>query len=181
MTKKIRGYFGVGIEKSSKQMNAGNLFRTAHAFGASFLFTVNTEYSVKKAKSDTSLAPRNIPWYDFDSAEKLKLPSGCVLVGVEFFEESIELPVFRHPSNAAYIFGPEMGSLSSEILDSCKHLVKIPTNFSLNIATAGAIILYDRIKTIGDFGRRPIGSIETPPSPMKLVNGLIHGKKKNLR
>ena len=90
-------------------MNAGNLFRTAHAFGASFLFTVNTEYSVTKAKSDTSAAPRNIPWYDFNSAEDLKLPGGCVLVGVELLEDAVELPVFRHPPNAAYILGPEMG------------------------------------------------------------------------
>ena len=102
----MRGYFGVGIEQSSKPMNAGNLFRTAHAFGASFLFTVNADYSVKKAKSDTSAAPRNIPWYDFSSAEDLKLPGGCTLVGVEFLEDAVELPVFRHPPNAAYILGP---------------------------------------------------------------------------
>ena len=55
MKEKIRGYFGVGIENSSKQMNAGNLFRTAHAFGASFLFTINAQYSVKKVKSDNDL------------------------------------------------------------------------------------------------------------------------------
>ena len=85
----MRGYFGVGLEQSSKPMNAGNLFRTAHAFGASFLFTVNAEYSVNNAKSDTSVAPRNLPWYDFSSAEDLKLPGGCVLVGVEFLEGGI--------------------------------------------------------------------------------------------
>ena len=100
-------------------MNAGNLFRTAHAFGASFLFTVSAVYSVNKAKSDTSAAPRNIPWYDFSSAGDLKLPGGCVLVGVEFVEDALELPVFRHPSNAAYILGPEIGSLSPEILQRC--------------------------------------------------------------
>ncbi len=72
----MRGYFGVGLEQSSKPMNAGNLFRTAHAFGASFLFTVNAEYSVRKAKSDTSTAPRSIPGYDFECAEELKLPGG---------------------------------------------------------------------------------------------------------
>ena len=94
----MRGYFGVGIEQSSKPMNAGNLFRTAHAFGASFLFTVNADYSVNKAKSDTSVAPRNVPWYDFSSAEDLKLPGGCALVGVEFLEDAVELPVFRHPA-----------------------------------------------------------------------------------
>ncbi len=36
----MRGYFGIGIEGSSKPMNAGNLFRSANAFGASFVFTV---------------------------------------------------------------------------------------------------------------------------------------------
>ena len=95
----MRGYFGVGLEQSSKPMNAGNLFRTAHAFGANFIFTVNAEYSVKKAKSDTSSAPRNIPWYDYECAEELKLPDGCSLVGVELLEEAVELPVFRHPLN----------------------------------------------------------------------------------
>ena len=73
----MRGYFGVGLEKSSKPMNAGNLVRTAHAFGASFLFTVNAEYSIRDAKSDTSTANRSIPWYDFECAEELKLPGGC--------------------------------------------------------------------------------------------------------
>ena len=171
MKEKIRGYFGVGIENSSKQMNAGNLFRTAHAFGAAFLFTINAEYSVKKVKSDTSIAPKNIPWYDFKSQKDLKLPRGCSLIGVEFNDESIELPVFRHPSNAAYIFGPELGSLSQNILERCIQVVKIPSNFSLNVATAGAIILYDRIRILGNFGERPIGSLENPLPPLKHIHG----------
>tara|TARA_Y100000588_G_C13469038_1_gene591741 strand:+ start:388 stop:540 length:153 start_codon:yes stop_codon:yes gene_type:complete len=37
----MRGYFGIGIEKVSKPMNAGNLFRTAHGFGARFIFTID--------------------------------------------------------------------------------------------------------------------------------------------
>jgi len=180
MSEKMRGYFGVGIENSSKQMNAGNLFRTAHAFGAAFLFTINAEYSVKKVKSDTSIAPKNIPWYDFKSPNNLKLPNGCSLIGVEFNDESIELPVFRHPSNAAYIFGPELGSLSQDILDCCIQVVNIPTNFSLNVATAGAIILYDRIRILGNFGKRPIGSLENPLPPLKHVHGEpIRRKNKN--
>ena len=171
MAEKIRGYFGVGIENSSKQMNAGNLFRTAHAFGAAFLFTINAEYSVKKVKSDTSIAPKTIPWYDFKSPKDLKLPNGCSLIGVEFNTDSIELPVFRHPSNAAYIFGPELGSLSQNILERCIQVVKIPSNFSLNIATAGAIILYDRIRILGNFGERPIGSLENALPPLKHIHG----------
>jgi len=38
-----RGYFGIGVEGISKPMNAGNLFRTAHAFGASFVFTIGAD------------------------------------------------------------------------------------------------------------------------------------------
>ena len=120
--------------------------------------TVLKEYSVKKLKSDTSIAPKNIPWYDFNSVTNLNLPKGCSLIGVEFQKDSIELPVFPHPSNAAYIFGPEMGNLSPEILEICIQVIKIPTNFSLNVATAGAIILYDRIRTIGKFGNRPVSA-----------------------
>ena len=70
----MRGYFGVGLEQSSKPMNAGNLFRTAHGFGASFLFTVNASYSVKDAKSDTSMAPRNIPWFDLNLRLNFSFP-----------------------------------------------------------------------------------------------------------
>ena len=35
-----RGYFGIGVEGISKPMNFGNLARSAHGFGASFIFTV---------------------------------------------------------------------------------------------------------------------------------------------
>ena len=75
------------------------------------------------------------------------------LVGIEFFEDAVELPVFRHPPNAAYILGPEMGNLSPKILQRCRHVIKIPTSFSLNVATTGAIILYDRIRTLGKLWR----------------------------
>ena len=34
----MRGYFGIGLENISKQYNIGNIFRTANAFGASFVF-----------------------------------------------------------------------------------------------------------------------------------------------
>ena len=178
--KKMRGYFGVGIEQSSKPMNAGNLFRTAHAFGASFLFTINAEYSVNKAKSDTSAAPKNIPWYDFSSAENLMLPRNCVLVGVEFLEDAVELPVFRHPPNAAYVLGPEIGNLSQETLKLCRHVIKIPTSFSLNVATTGAIILYDRIRTLGNYGERPVSTSGYPLPPLEHIHGGPNRKTKSI-
>ena len=36
----MRGYFAAGTDGISKPMNLGNLLRIAHAFGASFFFTI---------------------------------------------------------------------------------------------------------------------------------------------
>jgi hypothetical protein len=35
-------------------------------------------------------------------------------------------------------------------------VIKIPTKFSLNVATAGAIVMYDRLRTLGGFADRPL-------------------------
>lgn len=161
----VRGYFGVGVWRFSKPMNAGNLFRTAHAFGASFVFTIEADYKVRKARSDTSAAPRNIPWYEFDSAADFQLPNGCQLVGVELTDDAIDLPRFHHPLSAAYVLGPERGSLTGEMLERCDHVVRIPTSFCINVATAGAIVMYDRVMTHGQFGQRSLTNA-APPVPM---------------
>ena len=58
----MRGYFGFGAEGISKPMNMGNLVRSAHAFGAKFIFTISAHYSVREGKSDTSKAPNHLPW-----------------------------------------------------------------------------------------------------------------------
>ncbi len=57
---------------------------------------------------------------------------------------------------AAYILGPERGSLSPQVLERCDFTVKIPTKFCVNVGTAGAIVMYDRILSLGRFARRPV-------------------------
>ena len=52
----MRGYFGIGAEGISKPMNLGNLIRSAHAFGASFVFLVDPHHTIGDAPSDTSHA-----------------------------------------------------------------------------------------------------------------------------
>ena len=162
----MRGYFGIGVEGLSKPMNAGNLYRSAHALGASFVFTVAANYQEKIRKSDTSNTKNQIPFYEFDDITRINLPMECVFVGVEITEDATELPSFCHPRCAAYILGMERGSLSSGIMELCQHIVKIPTQFSLNVATAGAIIMYDRMISLQRFGARPVfpnGPIEPVP------------------
>ena len=151
----VRGYFGIGAEGISKPMNIGNLFRSAHAFGASFMFTVNSPFSAREGRSDTARSPGHVPLYQWDSADEVVMPKGCALVGVELIDNAVDLPSFRHPLQAAYFLGPEKGSLSPHILETCDHIIKIPTQFCVNVATAGAIVLYDRTLSLGRFPTRP--------------------------
>ncbi|CAN0311111.1 unnamed protein product [Discosporangium mesarthrocarpum] len=164
---RTRGYFGIGVEGISKAMNVGSIMRSAHAFGASFVFTVAAVYATREGgKSDTSKAPEHLPLYEFDNVETLRLPRGCQVVGVELTDDAIDLPSFRHPRQAAYVLGPERGSLSPEMVARCDHVVKIPTRFCVNVGIAAAIVMYDRINTLGRFADRPVasgGPVEAPP------------------
>lgn len=152
-----RGYFAIGVERISKQMNLGNLVRSAHAFGASFVFTVGAHYRAIEARADTSKATEHIPLYNWQTPDDLVLPAGCRLVGIELMDDAIVLPSFRHPLQAAYVLGPERGALSDELVERCDYVVKIPTSFCINVAMAGAIVMYDRVKSLGRFGERPVG------------------------
>ncbi len=153
----MRGFFGIGVEGISKSFNVGNLFRSAHAFGASFVFTVAAAYRRRDGKqTDTSDATSNLPFYAFPDVAHMQLPTRCALVGVEFLEDAVDLPSFHHPRQAAYVMGPELSSLSPEMLAKCDHVIKIPTRFCLNVGIAGVLVMYDRMLVHGSFPARPM-------------------------
>jgi tRNA G18 (ribose-2'-O)-methylase SpoU len=153
----MRGYFGVGCEGISKGFNLGNLVRTSHSFGASFFFTINATASYAEIKAtDTSHADIHLPYYPYASLEEFTLPKECSLVGVELTDDAVDLPTFRHPLRAAYVLGPEMGSLSPGLIKRCDHIVKIPAKFCVNVGVAGAIAIYDRMISLGNYAERPV-------------------------
>lgn len=153
----MRGYFAIGAERISKELNLGNLVRSAHGFGASFFFTVGSPLDRGESYADTSKAAGHLPIYSYPTPATLTLPRGCKLVGIELREDAIDLPSFRHPLRAAYVLGPERGSLSAGLMERCDYIVKIPTAFSVNVAMAGAIVMYDRLRSLGRFADRPMG------------------------
>ena len=176
---KTRGYFGIGAEAISKPMNFGNLARTAYGFGASFVFTVSPGRRIDAPQSDTPNSNQHMPWYNYQGVDNILLPDGCRLVGVELTDDAIDLPSFRHPTMAAYILGPENGSLSPEVTEKCEFIVKIPTLFCLNVATAGAIIMYDRVQSMGRFTERPVRAGGPPPGiegPHPHLPQHVHGQ-----
>lgn len=166
----MRGYFAIGVEGISKPMNLGSLWRTAHAFGASFIFTVGANYARREGeRADTAKTSGQVPLYEFADVASFRLPKGCSLVGVEILEDALELPSFPHPRQAAYVLGPERDRLSPELMARCVHVVKIPTRFSINLAVAGALVMYDRLVSLGRFAQRPVASGQVPealPTPV---------------
>ncbi len=153
----MRGYFGIGAEGISKSMNVGSLLRTSHAFGASFFCTIGASVDVREmGASDTSGAFGHIPFYEFKNAADLLLPANTALVAVELVEGAVDLPSFRHPLRAVYVLGPEKGSVSDAMLKRCDHVIKIPMKFCVNVGVAGAIVMYDRLISLGKFADRPV-------------------------
>ncbi|HEY4161881.1 MAG TPA: RNA methyltransferase [Dongiaceae bacterium] len=152
-----RGYFGIGVEGISKPMNLGAVLRTAHAFHASFAFSINALFDVDAVlASDTSVAFNSLPVQLYDRIEDFSLPIGCRLIGIEITDDAIDLPSFTHPLAAAYVLGAEQDSLSESLQERCDFVVKIPTKFCVNLAVAGAIVMYDRMISLGRFAERPV-------------------------
>ena len=173
---RARGYFGIGVEGVSKSANVGALLRTGHAFGAAFCFTVGSGWDARASRlADTADTPSHVPLWRVPSVGALELPQGCVLVGIELLDDATDLPSFRHPLNAAYVLGPERAGLSDALLARCRHVVRIPTRFALNLAVAGALVLYDRLLQHGRFAERPVGSMATP---LELAPRTGHGPPK---
>lgn len=141
-------FFGIGIMQVTNEHNIGTLWRSAYIMGASFIFTVDVKY--KRQSSDTATTPSRIPLYHYQDLDDLKrhLPHGSPLVGVELCDEAVFVSEFTHPQRAVYLLGSETNGLSQTTLAACHHVVKLPGDYSLNVAVAGSIIMHDRISKI---------------------------------
>ena len=171
----MRGYFAIGVEGVSKPGNLGNLMRSAHAFGASFVFTIAPSLDTREMHLvDTSDTRNNAPFYSYPDVASLVLPHDCCLVGVELLDEAVDLPSVRHPTRAAYVLGPERGALSPALVARCNFIVKIPTRFCINVGVAGALVMYDRMICLGRYAERPV----RVGGPTAAAPVHVHGKQK---
>lgn len=139
----MRGFFGICTINTKTSHNIGTLWRSANIFGAAFLSTVGRRY--KKQAADTLNTPAHVPLYEYKSFDELQIPKGTQLIGVEITPDAIPIREFKHPERAIYILGPEDGSIPNEILSKCQAVIKLPGNSCLNLATAGSLVMYDRI------------------------------------
>jgi len=141
--KNERGYFGIGVYHPKTTENIGTLWRSAHNFGADFIFTIGKRY--KKQPSDTTKAERHIPLYEYQTFEDFKehLPKGCRIVFIEQTEGAINIKDAHHPEAAVYILGAEDYGVPVDLMKGHQK-VFIDTPMCLNVSVAGSIVMFDR-------------------------------------
>lgn len=140
----MAGYFGIGIYHNKSKRNIGTLWRSAQLFEASYVFTILMQY--KWMPSDTLKTWRNVPFFHHENVDDFlnNLPFDSELVGVELTDDASDIINFKHPKRAIYLLGAEDLGLPQHILDKCKTVIKLPGKYSMNVSTAGTLVMYDR-------------------------------------
>jgi len=137
-----QGYFGIGIYHPKSTDNMGTLWRSAYLFGADFIFTIGQRY--KHQPTDTLKGVKHVPLFTFETFEQFKesIPESNLVI-VE--QGGKPLQEINHPERAVYLLGSEDKGVPQEYFKG-HTVVEIESNgiSSLNVATAGTIILYDR-------------------------------------
>ena len=137
-------FFGIGIQNGKTPENLGVLWRTAQNLGASFIFTIGKRYANQTC--DTHNSVKSLPYYHYKNFDSFfeHLPKGVRIVGVEKTEEAENLEDFKHPKRCIYLLGAEDNGLTLEAIERSHFLVQFNSEYSLNVAVAGSIVLYDR-------------------------------------
>ena len=141
----MRGYYGIGIINGKTEKNIGTLWRSAYIMGAQFIFTIGNRY--KHQCSDTTKAPKKIPYFHYDTFEEFykNMPKDCKLIGVELDEKSIPIKNYVHFERSIYLLGAEDNGIPKEILKKCHNIIQLQGKICLNVAVAGSIVMFDRI------------------------------------
>lgn len=138
-----RGFAAIGLFRPKDWRNIGAVQRAAHCCGAAMV-AIQGDRTPVTSQLDVTKAYRHIPTLRGDDLFAM-CPFDCVPVGVDLIPGAESLPTFKHPQRAFYIFGPEDGTLGAQHLDRCRHVVSVPTAFSMNLAACVNVILYDRM------------------------------------
>jgi tRNA G18 (ribose-2'-O)-methylase SpoU len=134
--------------------NVGAFFRTGDAVRIERLYLCGiTAYPPKRAIAKTALgAEETVPWEHsrdprpFVAALRER---GCEIAAVETTLHSVDLFDWRPAFPVCVLFGHEVDGLKPELLEMCDTHVRIPmlgAKHSLNVATAGGVVLYELLR-----------------------------------
>jgi len=139
-----QNYFDIDIYQPKTTEDIGTLWRSAHNFGADFIFTIGARYH--KQPSDTTKAARHLPLYEYGDFKDFTahLPKDAELVFIEQHDElSHSITGFEHPERAVYVLGAEDSGMPTKIMAG-QMVIHIDTPMCLNVAVAGSLVIFHR-------------------------------------
>jgi|SRR5580658_3417236 23S rRNA (guanosine2251-2'-O)-methyltransferase len=134
--------------------NVGAFFRTADAGGCEKLYLCGiTGPPSKRAIKKTALgAEETVPWEQVAEPrvllERLR-DTGCEIAAVETRAPAVDLFDWQPRFPVCVLFGHEVDGLRPELVELCDTYVRIPMlgrKHSLNVATAGGIVIYELLR-----------------------------------
>lgn len=154
------GYYGVGVYHPKHGVNTGTIWRSAASLGASFTFNIGSRF--ERSCTDTVKAWRMLPHFEHGTVDEFweAIPYSCVPVAVEISDDAEDLTTFEHPDRAVYVLGAEDHGIPRSTLDRFPAKVVLPGRYCLNVATAAAIVMYDRAAKSQRMNSRPPVKLE---------------------
>jgi tRNA G18 (ribose-2'-O)-methylase SpoU len=153
-TSRPRNPVTVVLDGVTGNYNLGAIFRLCDAFMVERLIVCRTAVSLRKRKlvQAAAGAQRWVPWCEEKDAAavvRAAKEAGQWIAVVELSAESVIPAALRPRFPAVLVLGSEFSGVSSEVLDCADQVVAMPMlgmANSLNVATAGAIVLYELIR-----------------------------------
>jgi 23S rRNA (guanosine2251-2'-O)-methyltransferase len=139
--------------------NVGAFFRTADAVRAEKLLLCGISSTPpNKGVLKTALGAENsVPWehsQDAIEAAARERNRGCELAIIETSLRSVDLFDWKPQFPVCVIFGNETEGVSQNLVELCDTHVRIPMlgfKHSLNVATAGGVVLYELLRKYRNF------------------------------
>lgn len=134
--------------------NVGSFFRTADAVRAQRLVLagITADPGDRRIGKTALGAERSVPWVRADSSvealDSLR-DAGWQLAAIETSRGAVDLFDWLPAFPVCIVFGHETDGIGEEVLGRCDVHVRIPTlgmKQSLNVATAGGVVLYELLR-----------------------------------
>jgi tRNA(Leu) C34 or U34 (ribose-2'-O)-methylase TrmL len=141
----------IGLSNPKSPTNVGAVMRAAGCYSVNKVIYTGTRYDrALKLNTDTKKITNVIPLNQQNDLLENKAEDVQVIC-VDLVEGAIPLPNFKHPEKALYLFGPEDGTLSQQLINQADSVVYIPTVGCMNLAATVNVLLYDRLSKSSEF------------------------------
>lgn len=139
----------IGLVNPKTPVNVDGIMRASGCYGVDGVFYTGRRYELAARSGvqyhvDTKDAGERIPLKGV-TCLLASVPPEAKLICVDLVLGATPLPDFVHPPNAFYVFGPEDGTISQEIIDKADAVVYVPTVGCMNLAASVNVLLYDRL------------------------------------